>query len=181
MSLGSWTAANGKYTVKTVHRRRRERAAVKQANNTSDHHAVRRPGREHALRQLRGGSRHGRRLGATVVGPNRTIGDLAGEASGRKAVDLNSTGDYVQWTSRESTNTFVVRYAIPDASGGGGINATLDLYVNGTLVKPLSLTSHYAWLYGAETGPGNSPSAGARGTSTTRPASCCPRRTRPAA
>ena len=30
--------------------------------------------------------------GAPVVGPNRTIGDLAGEASGRKAVTLNSTG-----------------------------------------------------------------------------------------
>ena len=28
--------------------------------------------------------------GATVVGPNRTIGDLAGEASGRRAVTLNS-------------------------------------------------------------------------------------------
>jgi hypothetical protein len=98
--------------------------------------------------------------GAAVVGPNRTIGDLAGEASGRRAVTLNSTGAFVQWTSRAATNTFVVRFSMPDSAGGGGNTATLDLYVNGTLVQPLSLTSHFAWLYGAETGPGNSPSAG---------------------
>lgn len=98
--------------------------------------------------------------GAAVVGPNRTIGDIAGEASGRKAVTLNSTGSYVQWTSRESTNTLVTRFSIPDAPTGGGITATLDLYVNGTFVQPVTLTSHYAWLYGAETGPGNDPSAG---------------------
>src|SRR6201999_1889961 len=89
--------------------------------------------------------------GAAVVGPNRTIGDLAGEASGRQAVTLDNTGNYVQWTSRESTNTFVVRFNIPDSAGGGGINATLDLYVNGTLVEPLSLTSQFEWLYGDET------------------------------
>src|SRR5213078_2134771 len=52
------------------------------------------------------------------------------------------------------------RFSMPDAPGGGGNTATLDLYVNGNLVQPLSLTSHFAWLYGAETGPGNSPSAG---------------------
>jgi hypothetical protein len=98
--------------------------------------------------------------GATIIGPNRTIGDLAGEASGRKAVTLNSTGSFVQWTSREATNTFVVRFSIPDAAAGDGITASLDLYVNGTLVQPLSLSSHFEWLYGAETGPGNSPSAG---------------------
>ena len=55
-----------------------------------------------------------------VVGPNRTIGDLAGEASGRRAVTLNSTGSYVQWTTRASTNTLVTRFSIPDTAGGTG-------------------------------------------------------------
>ena len=95
--------------------------------------------------------------GAAVVGPNRTIGDLAGEASGRKAVTLNTTGAYVQWTTRASTNTLVTRFSIPDSAGGGGTNATLDVYVNGTFLKAIDLTSKYAWLYGDETGPGNSP------------------------
>ena len=102
--------------------------------------------------------------GASAVGPNRTIGDIAGEATQRKAVTLNSTGSYVQWTSREQTNTFVLRYSIPDSASGGGTNATLDLYANGQLVQPLNLTSHYAWLYGSETSPGDSPCAGSSTT-----------------
>ncbi len=141
--------------------------AVKQANNTTDTPFFVGQGANmpYDIYEAEAGSTGG---GATVVGPNRTIGDIAGEASGRKAVTLNSTGSYVQWTSRGATNTFVVRFSIPDSSGGGGTNSTLDLYVNGTMVKALDLTSHFAWLYGAETGPGNSPSAGSPGTSTTR-------------
>src|SRR6185369_6380883 len=72
--------------------------------------------------------------GATVVGPNRTIGDIAGEASGRKAVTLNSTNASVSWTSRAASNTFVVRFSIPD-----GTTTTLDLYANNNLVTPVSL------------------------------------------
>ncbi len=96
-----------------------------------------------------------------VVGPNRTIGDLAGEASGRKAVTLNSNGSFVEFTTRASTNTLVTRFSIPDSAGGGGINSTINVYVNGAFHKALPLTSKYAWLYGAEAGPGNSPGAGA--------------------
>lgn len=98
--------------------------------------------------------------GAAVVGPNRTVGDLAGEASGRRAVTLNSTGSSVEFTTKASTNTLVTRFSIPDAAGGDGINATLDVYVNGSFLKAIDLTSKYAWLYGSETGPGNLPSAG---------------------
>lgn len=98
--------------------------------------------------------------GAQVVGPNRTVGDIAGEASGRKAVTLNATGQSVSFTTRSSTNTLVVRYSIPDASGGGGITSNLNVYVNGTFLKAIDLTSKYAWLYGDETSPGNSPGSG---------------------
>ncbi len=98
--------------------------------------------------------------GATVVGPNRTIGDLAGEASGRRAVTLNSNGAYVEWTTKARTNTLVTRFSIPDSAGGGGISSTLNVYVDGTFHKAINLTSKYAWLYGAEAGPGNSPGAG---------------------
>jgi CARDB/F5/8 type C domain/Right handed beta helix region len=159
VSMGSWTAANGKYTVKTVIAVDANELSVKQANNTSTTSLFVGQGANmpYDSYEAEAGSIGG---GATIVGPNRTIGDLAGEASGRKAVTLDSTGSFVQWTSREATNTFVVRFSIPDAAGGDGITASLDLYVNGTLVQPLSLSSHYAWLYGDETGPGNSPGAG---------------------
>jgi hypothetical protein len=79
------------------------------------------------------------------------VGDLAGEASGRRAVTLNSTGSYVQWATRASTNTLVARFSIPDNT-----NSSINIYVNGTLTKTLPLTSKYAWLYGNETAPQNS-------------------------
>jgi hypothetical protein len=55
----------------------------------------------------------------------------------------------------------VTRFSIPDAPGGGGIDATLNVYVNGTFSKTINLTSRYAWLYGDEANPSNSPGAGA--------------------
>ena len=36
----------------------------------------------------------------------------------------------------------------------------MNVYVNGTFHKAIDLTSKYAWLYGAEAQPGNSPGAG---------------------
>ncbi|SQA25090.1 APHP domain protein [Streptomyces griseus] len=98
---------------------------------------------------------------AKTVGPNRTIGDVAGEASGRKAVTLDRTGDYVEFTTRAATNTLVTRFSIPDAPGGGGIDSTLNVYVDGVFLKAIDLTSKYAWLYGNEAAPGNSPGSGA--------------------
>ncbi|MCW2871682.1 discoidin domain-containing protein [Actinacidiphila oryziradicis] len=159
VNLGSWTAVNGKYTVHTVIAVDANELSVKQANNTSDtsFFVGRGANMPYDVYQAEDGQTGG---GAAVVGPNRTIGDLAGEASGRKAVTLNSTGSYVQWSTRASTNTLVTRFSIPDAPGGGGATATLDVYVNGAFLQTITLNSKFAWLYGAETGPGNDPSAG---------------------
>ncbi|WP_444949531.1 discoidin domain-containing protein [Micromonospora ureilytica] len=159
ISLGTWTAANGKYTVRVVLAVDGNELPVKQANNTSDRPLFvgRGANMPYDMYEAEDGVIGG---GAAVVGPNREIGDLAGEASGRRAVTLNSTGSYVEFTTRASTNTLVTRFSIPDASGGGGINSTLNVYVNGTFHKAIDLTSQYAWLYGNEASPGNSPSAG---------------------
>jgi hypothetical protein len=159
VTMGTWTAANGKYTVHTVIAVDANELSVKQGNNTSDTAMFVGQGANmpYDTYEAESGTVGG---GASIVGPNRTIGDIAGEASGRRAVTLNSTGAFVQWTTRAATNTIVVRFSIPDSAGGGGTTASLDLYVNGTLVQPLNLTSHFAWLYGAETGPGNSPGSG---------------------
>ncbi len=100
--------------------------------------------------------------------PTGPSGDIAGEASGRKAVTLNNTGNYVEFTTRASTNTLVTRFSIPDAPGGGGIDSTLNVYVDGVFLKAIDLTSKYAWLYGNETAPGNSRAPGRPVTSTTR-------------
>ncbi|MEU8610032.1 discoidin domain-containing protein [Actinoplanes sp. NPDC048791] len=150
INLGTWTAVNGKYTVRTVLADDGNELPVKRANNTSEKpfFVGRGANMPYDMYEAEDGQTGG---GAAVVGPNRTVGDLAGEASGRKAVTLNSTGSYVQWTTRASTNTLVARFSIPDNT-----TSSINVYVNGTLNKTLPLTSKYAWLYGNETAPQNS-------------------------
>ncbi|MED7951073.1 discoidin domain-containing protein [Streptomyces sp. BE303] len=159
VNLGSWTAGNGRYTVRAVIATDANELPVKQANNTSTQSLF--VGRGANLPfdtyEAEDGVLAG---GAAVVGPNRTVGDLAGEASGRKAVTLNTTGASVEFTTKAPTNTLVTRFSIPDAPGGDGIDAKLDVYVDGVFLKALDLTSKYSWLYGSETGPGNSLGAG---------------------
>lgn len=159
VNLGSWTAANGRYTVRVVLANDANELPVKQGNNTSTQSLFvgRGANMPYDMYEAEDGTLGG---GAALVGPNRTIGDLAGEASGRRAVTLNTNGAFVEWTTRASTNTLVTRFSIPDSGGGGGLNSTLNIYVNGAFHKAINLTSRYAWLYGAEAGPGNSPGAG---------------------
>lgn len=158
--LGTWTAANGSYTVEVVLAADANELPVKRGNNTSTESLFVGRGAHmpYDMYEAEDGVTGG---GAQVVGPNRTVGDIAGEASGRKAVTLNNTGNYVEFTTRAATNTLVTRFSIPDAAGGGGIESKLNVYVDGTLLKAIDLTSKYAWLYGNETGPGNSPGSGA--------------------
>ncbi|GAA0555197.1 CARDB domain-containing protein [Paractinoplanes ferrugineus] len=150
LNLGTWTAVNGKYTVRTVVAVDANELAVKQANNTADKpfFVGRGANMPYDMYEAEDGTIGG---GAAIVGPNRTVGDLAGEASGRKAVTLDQTGSYVQWTTRNATNTIVARFSIPD-----GTTSSINVYVNGSLNKSLPLTSKYAWLYGNETAPQNS-------------------------
>ncbi len=96
-----------------------------------------------------------------LLGPDRTFGTIPAEASGRQAVQLNAQGDYVQFKSQRVANSIVVRYVIPDAPNGGGISATLSLYVNNVFQQKLNLTSKYAWSYGGESVAFNAPSTGA--------------------
>ncbi|HWD81197.1 MAG TPA: discoidin domain-containing protein, partial [Kribbella sp.] len=130
VALGNWTAVNGRYTVRVVLADDANELPVKRTNNTSERPFFVGRGANMPYDHLEaedaavGG-------GATVIGPNRTIGDLAGEASGRRAVTLNSNGAYVEFTTRAATNTLVTRFSIPDSAGGGGQSSTLSVYVNG--------------------------------------------------
>ncbi|NEB82308.1 Secreted glycosyl hydrolase [Streptomyces sp. SID14478] len=159
VKLGTWTAGKGKFTVKTVLAADANELPVKRDNNTASQPLFvgRGASMPYDMYEAEDGAVGG---GAKVLGPNRTVGDLAGEASGRKAVSLDSTGSYVEFTTKAPTNTLVTRFSIPDAAGGGGKNSTLNVYVDGKYLKAIDLTSKYAWLYGNETGPGNAPSAG---------------------
>jgi hypothetical protein len=85
----------------------------------------------------------------TVIGPSYTQGQLADEASGRKAVTLKGTGQYVTFTTPVATNSIDFRYSIPDTSDGSVYTAPLSLYINGTKQPDFTLTNAYSWYYGS--------------------------------
>jgi hypothetical protein len=98
----------------------------------------------------------------TVLPVDYQFGSLQAEATGRQAVQLTGQGQYVSFTLTAAANAVDLHYAIPDAPGGGGLTAPLNLYVNGTLTTALSLTSDYSDLYG-EYPYSNTPSVGEPG------------------
>ncbi len=76
---------------------------------------------------------------------------LSSEASGRQAVQL-TPGQSIAFTLTQRANAVTIRYAIPDAPTGGGIDAPLTVSVNhydskNTHPQTITLTSKYSWLY----------------------------------
>jgi hypothetical protein len=87
----------------------------------------------------------------TVLKFDASAYTLAGEASGRQAVKL-APGQYVAFTLTEPANAITIRYAIPDAPTGGGIDAPLIVSADqegegNTHPKKITLTSKYSYLY----------------------------------
>jgi hypothetical protein len=84
------------------------------------------------------------RTNGSIIGPSRTFGTLAAEASARRAVRLPQAGSYVELTLRKPANAVDVRYSIPDSATGNGTTSFLAVEVGGKVV-----TSAYTWFYGA--------------------------------
>ncbi|MFE6183584.1 carbohydrate-binding protein [Streptomyces sp. NPDC056465] len=85
---------------------------------------------------------------AGSVGPDRTYLTVPSEASGRKAVVLDATGEYVQFTLTKPANALTLRYSVPDNAAGTGIDSTLSVYADGTQLRDLAVSSKYSWVYG---------------------------------
>lgn len=86
------------------------------------------------------------------------------EASGRSFVELAASGQYLEIPGVPGANGLVLRHCIPDAPQGGGMEATLSVYVNGKFRQKITLRSKYNWLYGPDAnqnGQSNDPAAGA--------------------
>jgi hypothetical protein len=107
--------------------------------------------------------------GASVVSltspPTSQYDSPQGEASGHAYVQLTGTGQSVQWTNNtgQPINFINIRASIPDSAGGGGLTATLDLYVNGTFRQALNLNSIQSWQYegnGTDSGSDQNPADG---------------------
>ncbi|WP_329133750.1 choice-of-anchor D domain-containing protein [Streptomyces sp. NBC_01476] len=95
-----------------------------------------------------------------VIGPSFTAGQLADEASYRKAVTLQGTGAYVSFTTPVATNSIDFRYSIPDGAGGAVYTAPLSLYIDGVKQPDFTLTNAYSWYYGSypfTNSPGSNP------------------------
>lgn len=95
----------------------------------------------------------------TIIGPSFSQGQLADEASGRKAVTLSGQGKYVQFTTTAQTNSIDFRYSIPDSSDGSVYTAPLSLYIGTTKQANFTLTNAYSWYYGSYSFV-NTPSSG---------------------
>ncbi len=96
----------------------------------------------------------------SAIGPSYAQGQLADEASYRKATTLQGTGQYVTFTTPVATNSINFRYSIPDTSNGSVYTAPLSLYINGTKQPDFTLTNAYSWYYGSypfTNSPGSNP------------------------
>lgn len=85
---------------------------------------------------------------AAVRGPSRVYLTPESESSGRRHVRLEKAGDRVEFAIRRPGDGLVLRYCIPDAPGGGGLAASVGLFVNGERLAKIPLTSRHAWNYG---------------------------------
>ncbi|WP_272933108.1 right-handed parallel beta-helix repeat-containing protein [Actinacidiphila reveromycinica] len=96
----------------------------------------------------------------TVLATSTGYPSTAAESTGRSAVQLRSTGQYVRFTLTKPANSVVVRYSVPDTASGSATTYPLSLYAGSTKVQDLTLTNKYSWLYGAGYYDTNSPGDG---------------------
>ncbi|MEU3738825.1 CARDB domain-containing protein [Streptomyces sp. NPDC032198] len=146
---GSWTAASGGATLTATADATNAVAETNENNNVFARSIV--VGRGAAVPYVEYEAEDARYEGTLLEADSkRTFGhtNYASESSGRKSVRLNSTGQYVEFTSTSASNSIVVRNSIPDAPGGGGQEKTLSLYADGKFVQKLNLSSKHSWLYG---------------------------------
>ncbi|MCG5212866.1 discoidin domain-containing protein [Streptosporangium soli] len=163
---GTWTATSGGATITATADATGTVAETNENNNTFSRSIV--VGRGAAVPWVEYEAEAARYQGTLLVSdPLRTFGhtNFATESSGRESVRLTSTGQFVEFTSTNQANSIVVRNSIPDAPNGGGIEATISLYINDTFSRKLTLSSRHSWLYGNTDGPEaltNTPQADAR-------------------
>ncbi|MFE4667468.1 CARDB domain-containing protein [Streptomyces sp. NPDC056716] len=151
---GTWTATSGAAVLTATADATNTVTETNENNNVYSRSIV--VGRGAAVPYIEYEAEKGTHNGTLLTADaERTFGhtNFATESSGRQSVRLNSIGQYVEFTSTAAANSIVVRNSIPDAAGGGGTEATLSLYANGTFVRKINLSSKHSWLYGTTDDP----------------------------
>jgi hypothetical protein len=146
---GTWTATSGGATAVATADSAGVVAETNENNNTLSRSIV--VGRGAAVPYVSYEAEAARYQGTLLqADPLRTFGhtNFATESSGRQSVRLNSTGQFVEFTSANQANSIVVRNSVPDAANGGGQDWTISLYVNDVFNRKLTLSSRNSWVYG---------------------------------
>jgi hypothetical protein len=161
---GTWTAANGSYTVVSTVAADANEVSTKQANNTSTTSLVVYAARGASMPYTRYDTQDATLGGGANVksAPNFDQSLTASEASGQSYAALPSNGSYAQWAIRQGEGGagVTMRFMMPDSSNGMGLNGSLDVYVNGVKTKTISLTSYYSWQYFSSDQPADAPGGG---------------------
>jgi hypothetical protein len=150
VAMGSWVAVNGSYSVTTTVAADGNEVLIKQGNNTSTVSFFVGRGANMPYAHIEAESAGVTTTGTKLV-PNNNLGDFAGEASGRSAVYLNATGQYVEFTLPASANAFVMRNAIANSADGVGIDGTVSVYVNGVSKGKMNVSSKFSYVYATPT------------------------------
>ncbi|MDH6672405.1 hypothetical protein M2277_003067 [Paenibacillus sp. LBL] len=161
---GTWTAANGSYTVTTTVAADANEAPVKRENNVSQANLSVYSSRGASMPYTRYDTDDAARGGGAILKTAPTFDQAltASEASGQSYVALPSNGSSLEWTVRqgESGAGVTMRYTMPDSSNGMGLNGSLDVYVNGAKKKTIPLSSYYSWQYFSSDHPEDAPGGG---------------------
>lgn len=88
------------------------------------------------------------RTNGTVLAPHYGPHRVEVESSGQQAVQLARAGEHLEFASPGDFDSVVLRFHLPDASKGGGVESSLKLLINGQPVRTLALSSRNTWLYG---------------------------------
>jgi subtilase family serine protease len=141
VTMGTWTAVNGSYSLTCTVAADANEVAIKQANNVGTASLYCGRGANMPFTVIEAESPSNTTNG-TRLAPNFKLADYAGEASGRSAVYLDATGEYVEFTLTAPANAFVLRNAVAENTTG-----TVSIYANGANKGKFTVTSKFSYVY----------------------------------
>ena len=80
----------------------------------------------------------------TVIGPDRRYGSVAAEGSGRRAVSLDRSGQWIQFTLRAPAHGLTIRYSLPPSPLEERRSSSADIMVAGKRIATVPLESRYS-------------------------------------
>lgn len=153
VTVGTWTAVNGSTSLTATADATNIVAETSETNNALTQQVAVGRGAIMPYTKIEAESPSVTTNG-TRLAPNYRLADLAGEASGRSAVMLDATGEYVEFTLTAPANALVLRNSIPNSADGAGIDSTVSVYVGGASKGKLQVSSKFSYVYTTPTNLG---------------------------